>query len=103
MSGRDTCAVDRPKRIEGVKFVDLFYFKDIKTLPVDVSIVGIKKHCLLVVTRDLHPKFDLYYVNVMIILGILDKLVHLLVILDVAAELLPPRLIHKVIASCIPG
>ena len=103
MSGRDTCAVDRPKRIEGVKFVDLFYFKDIKTLPVDVSIVGIKKHCLLVVTRDLHPKLDIYCLSALLILFRLEKAVNIIGVIDTAMELLPPRFIKNVIVSYIIG
>ena len=50
-------------------------------------------------TRDIHPKLDLYCVHVLLILGSLEKAVHILGVLDVAMELIPPRLIKKAIVS----
>ena len=94
---RDMYAADRPKRIKGVEVVDLFEFKDLSILTVVVSIVGIKYHRLLMTTKDLHPKLDIYCVPTLLILGSLEEVVHLLDIIDVAMDFLPPRLIHKVI------
>ena len=48
-------------------------------------------------TKDLHPKLDIYCVPTLLILGSLEEVVHLLDIIDVAMDFLPPRLIHKVI------
>ena len=53
--------------------------------------------------RYMHPKLDIYCVPVLLILGSLEKAVHLLGVLDVATELLPFRIIQKVIFSCILG
>ena len=51
------------------------------------------------VTRDLNPKLDLSCVTALLRLGSFEKAVHLLGVLDVATELIPPRLIQKVIGS----
>ena len=103
MARRYMCAVDRSKIIKVVKVVDLFYFKDISILTVAVSIFGVKLHCLHVFTRGVHPKFDIYCVAALLSLGSLEKSVHLLGVLDVAIELLPPRIIQNCIVSCILG
>ena len=53
-------------------------------LPGCVSVLCIKHHPLLVVTRYLHPKLDIYCVTALLSLGILEKAVHILVLLDKA-------------------
>ena len=99
---RNTCAVERPKIIKAAKLV-VFYFKYISICTVCVSIVGIKHHRLLLVARYLHPKLDVDYITMIISLGILERVVYLLGVLDLETELLLPRLIQKFIVSCILG
>ena len=70
-------------------------------LPGCVSVLCIKHHPLLVVTRYLHPKLDIYCVTALLSLGILEKADHLLVLIDIATELLPPSLIQEGIVSYI--
>ena len=49
------------------------------------------------VTSNLNPKLDLYFFPALLSLGILEKVFHILGVIDAETELLPPSLIHKVI------
>ena len=90
------CSVDKYKRIKGVEFG--FFLVQGDQNP---SSWCCKHHRLLVVTRYLHIKLDIYGVPALLILGRLEKAVCILGVLDVTTELLQPRLIKKVVVSCI--
>ena len=100
---RYTCLAESTKGLKRIEVVDFLQFQDLSTLPVGISIISIKHNFLLVVTRNLNPKLDLYFFPVLLSLGILEKVFHILGVIDEETELLPPSLIHKVIFFCILG
>ena len=81
----------------------MLQFQDLRTLPVGVYIISTKHHCILKLMSNLHPKLYLHCITLMLIIGSLDYAVDLLSVLQIAAELLPSRLVNEVIIMCILG
>ena len=98
---RDTCLSDITKLFKRIQVVDLLQLQELSILPVGISIIIIKHHCLLMVTINLHPKLDLHCITLLLILDSLDEAVRILIVLHIAADLLPYRLINEVIIMCI--
>ena len=88
---RDTCLVDRTKGFKIIEVIDLPQFQEISILQVGVSIISIKHHCLIVITRNLHPKLDLHYITSLLSLGSLEEAVHILSVIHISKELLSSR------------
>ena len=55
------------------------------------------------VTSDIHPKIDLPCIPFLLIIGSLEEAVHILSVINIEVELLPSRLVYKVIIICIIG
>ena len=94
MTGRDACACARPKIIEGVKVVEVFWFEEFSIFPIFIAIVGIKHHRFPVVTCNIYVELDFYCVLNIFSLVSLDYAVHLLGFIDVETKLLPSRIIQ---------
>ena len=91
------CLADRTKVFKRMEVVDFLQFQEISILTVNVSVISIKHHCLLMVTRNLHPKLELHCFTSLLSIGSLEEAVHILSVILTAAEMLPYRLIDEVI------
>ena len=103
VTGKDMCLFDRTKVFKRIKVVYFLQLQDLRTLPDDVYIISIKHHCLLKVTRNIYTKIDIKCIPLLLILGNLDAVVHIISVIHIAAELLPYRIVNKVIIMCILG
>ena len=101
MTRRDKRLVDRTKGLKMIKVVDFLQLQDLSILPVGVSIISIKNHYLLIVTRNIHSKIDPQCIILMLSLGSLEEAVNLISVLDVSTDLLPSRLVYEVIITCL--
>ena len=100
---RYMCIFDRTKGFKRTKVVYFLQFQELSTCTVGVYIISIKYHFLLMATRNLHTKIDLKCIPLMLSLGRLEEVVHIIIVLHIAAALLPSRLVDEVIIMCILG
>ena len=100
---RDACLADRTKGFKSIDVLDLIQLQELSILAVDVSIISIKQNCLLMVTRNIHPKINLHCIPLMLSLGNLEEAVNLLRVIHIAEDLLKSRLVDDVIIMCILG
>ena len=90
---RDTCLDDSTKGFKRIKVVDLLQLQELRIIPVGVYIISIKHHCLLMITRNIHPKIDIIRITLLLSLGILKEAVHLISVLHIEAEIISSRIV----------